>query len=121
MEMEMKTVKQVKVASNLKDRGYWHINLDRNMALYKQDNQFTGNVLDIEDFTQKYKNIKEYLTNELNLKTIRLIKKHNKYQISDKVLCSYSYEKGQYTFICNKNAVIYRHTDNQPICLEHSK
>ena len=120
--VEMKTIKQVKVASNLKDRGYWYINLDRKVALFRSDNQFTGNILtDLEDFTTKYKNIKEYLTNELNLKTIRLITKRNKYQISDKVLCSFFQEGSQHTKVCDKDAKLYRHSDNQPVCLEHSK
>ena len=118
----MSTVKQIKVTSNIKDLGYWYVNLDKKIAVFRQDNQFTGNILtDIEDFTTKYKNIREYLTEELKLKTIRLIKKHNKYQISDKVLCSHSYKKGKHNFVCDQDAIIYRHSDNQPICLEHSK
>jgi|SRR6476469_8971621 len=115
-------IHQVKVSTNLKDKGYWYINLDRKVALFRQDNQFTGNILtDLEDFTSKYRTIKDYLEYELNLKTIRLIKKKNKYQISDKVLCSYTRKADQHDFACDKNAVFYKHTDNSPVCLEHAK
>ncbi|MGN6346719.1 MAG: hypothetical protein ACTHME_03350 [Candidatus Nitrosocosmicus sp.] len=106
--------------------GYWYINLDKNLALFRFRNQKANDV--IKDYSEKYDTIMDFLKYEINIRDVKEIIPHKKYVFSAlHTMCSYKEVKsyGSESFHsnivnCNNKAKIYSHVDGKPVCFHHA-
>ena len=112
----------VQVLRNI-SKGFWEIDLDRKVALFRDNDHKIQFNEQLNDWHSEYTTIMDFLSESLKARHIKEIIPDTKYAYSDYMLCSWftdgvvSHDPNR-KLHCNKEAVVYR--NGWPFCSEHS-
>jgi len=116
------TLLYVQVLRNI-SKGFWEIDLDKKMALFRDNDHKLEPKEQIHDWHAKYTTIMDFLKENFKMKHVKEVIPDTKYVYSNDILCSW-YTDGVVShdpnrkLHCNREAIVYR--NGLPFCSEHS-
>lgn len=112
----------VQVLRNI-SKGFWEIDLDRKIALFRDNDHKIADGEKLHDWHSKYTTIMDFLKENFKQKYVKEVIPDTKYTYSNDMLCSWFTDgvvphNPNQKLHCNKEAVVYR--NGLPYCSDHS-